>query len=565
RSAVLTPAQMLSQLERRLDFLKSRRRDIAERHRTLRAVIDGSYRQLPGSLQSFFARLSVFRGGWTLEAAEEVCQEPEALDYLEALRETSLVIADVEMESSQIRFRMLETIREFAEEKLKPEDGQRLEDRHADYFLALAEAAEEAFFSLKQKGWLDRLQQEHDNLRAALQRCLVEDGRDAAKGLRLVAGLFRFWHHRGYWSEGRAFCERALAQSGAQERTRWRARALYAAAYLDADQGDDASAQARYEEGLAICREIGDRQGIAGALGTLGRLAQNRGELEQALALHTQSLRLRRELGDKSGVAASLLCLGEIRAAQADPQQAQSHFEEALTLLREAGNRAWEAIGLNTLGNLVLNQGRFEEARSLYEQALALHRDLEDKRGIAASLVNLGNVAANLQDAAAARAYYEESLFLNRELGARSGVVITLVNLGDLGCDQKDYAAARDHLLESLKLCQQLNAKFFAVAALDSMAALCKAQSQTQQAVRFFAAAQALSEAISYSRPPLDQEKLDRALETLRSLLGEEAFASAWEQGRAMTLDQALTAALEDEIAVTSASVQEMEAPLRQP
>lgn len=563
RVAVLTPAQMLAQLERRLDFLRSRRRDIVERHRTLRAVIDSSYLRLPGPLQRFFSRLSVFRGGWSLEAAEEVCEEPEALEYLEALREVSLVLAEVETDSAEIRFRLLETLREYAEEKLKPEDRAGLKERHRDYFLTLAEAAEEAFFSPKQKIWLDRLQQEHDNMRASLQHCLEEDGRDAVQGLRLVAGLFRFWHHRGYWSEGRAYCERVLEQADAQERTRWRARALYAAAYLDADQGDDATAQVRYEEGLAISREIGDRQGIAGALGTLGRLAQNRGDLETAQALHTQSLQLRRELEDKSGVAASLLCLGEIQAAQGDREEARSLFEEAVAILREVGNRSWEAIGLNTLGNLVLELGRFEEARSLYEQALRLHRDLEDKRGIAATLVNLGLAAANLQDAAAARAYYEESLFLNRELGARPGVVITLVNLGDLVCNQGDYAAARDYLVESLELCRQLNAKFFAAAALESMATLHKAQGQAKQAARCFAASRALFDTISYSRPPLDQEKQDRALEALRATLGEEAFASVWEQGRAMTFDQAIVAALEGESAGSGDPIQDPEPSVR--
>ncbi len=547
RIAVLTPAQMLAQLERRLDFLRSRRRDIVERHRTLRAVIDSSYRLLPGPLQRFFCRLCVFRGGWTLEAAETVCEEPEALEFLEALREASLVLAEVETESVEIRFRMLETLREYAEEKLKPDWEEGLKDRYRDYFLTLAEAAEEAFFSPKQKDWLNRLQQEHDNMRAGLQHCLEGDGRDVVKGLRLVAGLFRFWHHRGYWSEGRAYCERALAQTGAQERTQWRARALYAAAYLDADQGDFAAAQARYEEGLAISREIGDRQGIAGALGTLGRLAQNRGDLEEAETLHTQSLHLRKELEDMSGVAASMLCLGEIRAAHGDREEAQSLFEEAVAILREAGNRAWEAIGLNTLGNLVLNQGRYEEARSLYEQALSLHRDLDDKRGIAASLVNLGYATANLQDAVAARAYYEEGLFINRELGARSGVAIVLVNLGGLCCDQGDYDAARDYLVNCLKLCQQLNPIYITPAALAGMATLYRAQGQAERAVRFFAAFQALSESISYSVPPRDQEKWDSALAAFHSTLGEEAFASAWEQGRAMTLDQAVVAALDDE------------------
>ena len=438
--------------------------------------------------------------------------------------------------------------REYAEEKLTPEECISLKDRHRDYFLTLAEA-EEVFFSPQQKSWLDRLQQEHDNLRAALEHCLEEDGRDAAKALRLVAGLVHFWHHRGHWSEGRAYCERALAQPGAQERTKWRARALYAAAYIALDQGDADSAQARDEEALAISREIGDRQGIPGPLSHLGRLAQTQGDQDKAQALHTESLRLCRELGDQSGVASSLISLGWLRAAQGDREEAKSLFEESLAISREAGNQALEAFSLNMLGNLIFEQGRYEEARPLYEQALLLNRDLDDKRGMAASLDNLGNAAANLQDATAARAYYEESLFLNRELGNRSGVVVVLVNLGNFACDQGDYAAARDYLGECLKLCQQLKAKFFATAALDSMAILYKAQGQAERAVRCFAAAQALNDAISYSRPPLEQEKLDRALESLRSTLGEEAFAFAWEQGRAMTFDQAIVAALEDESA----------------
>jgi predicted ATPase/DNA-binding SARP family transcriptional activator/Tfp pilus assembly protein PilF len=556
RGAVLTPAQMLAQLERRLDFLRSRRRDISERHRTLRAVIDSSYLRLPGSLQRFFSRLSVFRGGWTLEAAEEVCEEPEALEYLEALREVSLVLAEVETDNAEIRFRMLETLREYAEEKLKPEDRAGLKERHRDHFLKLAEEAEEAIAGTEQARWLRRLEQEHDNMRASLQYCLEEDARDAVKGLRLVAGLFQFWWHRGHWSEGRAYCERALVQTGAQERSKWRARALCAAADIAGNQGDYDAAQRRYEEAMAISREIGDRQGSAGSLSSLACMAHERGDLEKALALHTQCLHLRRELGDKSGMAASLLNLGSWRAAHGDREEAQRLLEEALAISGEVGNQALEAVILNTIGNMVLELGRSDEARSLYEQALLLNRDLEDKRGIAASLVNLGNVAANLQEAAAARAYYEESLFLNRELGNRLGVAIVLVNLGKFVYDQGDYAAARDYLGECLKLCQQMEAKYLAADALESITTLYRAQGQVERAVRFFAAAQALRETLSSSRPPLEQEKLDRALEALLATLGEEAFESVWEQGRAMTLEEAIIAALDDESASNGGPIQ---------
>ncbi|HZT43605.1 MAG TPA: tetratricopeptide repeat protein [Chthonomonadaceae bacterium] len=563
RIVVITPAQMLAELERRLDFLRSRRRDITERHRSLRAALEASYRQLPSSLQRFFSRLSVFRGGWTLEAARTVCEEPLALDYLEALREASFVLAEVETDSAEIRFRMLETLREYAEEKLTPEDRTGLKERHRDYFLTLAEAAEEALVSTEQARWLHRLEQEHDNLRAALQHCLEDEDRDVVKGLRLVASLFRFWHHRGHWSEGHAWCERVLGQRDAQEGTQWRAKALCVAAFIEIHQGDYNTAQAHYEEALAISREIEDRSGIAGSLGELGSIAHTQGNLEEAQALYTQSLQLHRELGNRFGAARPLLQLGVMRASQGEWKEAQSLYEEALALNREAGNRAWEAICLNYLGNLVLDQGRYEEARSLYEQALVLNRDLEDKRGIAASLVNLGNAAAHLQEAAAARAYYEESLFLNRELGARHGVAIVLDNLGPFLCDQGDYAAARDYLVECLELCQELGTKWIAVTALEGMAAWARAQGQVERAVRLVAATGALREAFSFPRPPQDQEKVGRHLAALRADAGEEAFSAAWEEGLAMTLDQAVASALADETGCNSESIRGLKSPVR--
>ena len=543
RVKTLTPAQMLERLSERFELLASKKNGREERHRSLWAAIDWSYHLLARDLQQFFARLSVFRGGWSLEAAEAVCEEPLALDYLTLLRAHSLILAEEGTEA--IRFRMLETIRDFAGEMPTRKDQAELKDRHRDYFLTLAETAEKTLQGAEQGYWLQRLEQEHDNLRTALQRCLEEEGGDAVKGLRFASSLWRFWYHRGHWSEGRAYSERALAQKGAQERTKWRAKALYAAACIAQNMGDTDTAQAWHEQALAISREIGDRQGMAGSFSGLGGIAFFRGDLEAAQALFTQSLQLHRELGDKPEVANLLLGLAGIRKGQGDWEEAQSLFEESLALHREVGNQAGEAQCLNALGNLVQDQGRYQEARSLFEQSLNLNRALEDRRGIAASLVNLGNVATDLQDAGAAHAYYEESLALNRELGARYGVAIVLVNLGLFVYKQGDHADARDYLMECMKLSQSIDAKGVATYALEELAALVTAQGQAEQAVRLYGAATALHEAIPYSRPE-HLEELDRALKALRTDMGEKAFKAAWDAGLALTFEQAIASALVD-------------------
>ncbi|HLV81822.1 MAG TPA: tetratricopeptide repeat protein, partial [Chthonomonadaceae bacterium] len=526
----------------RFELLASKKRDKGERHRSLWAAIEWSYHLLPPALQPFFAHLSVFRGGWTLEAAEAVCEEASALDYLSQLRAHSLIIAEESREV--LRFRMLETIQEFAAEILTPEDQEALKDRHRDHFLGLAEQTETAFFSAEQAGWLDRIEQEHDNMRAALRRCLEGEGRDAVKGLQLVASLSLFWSVRGHLSEGWAWCERVLAQHGAQEPTRWRAKALWRAASLASEQGDYDAAQAFDAESLAIYRAIGDRRSTAGPRGDLGKIAVRRGDLAEAQALYTQNLQIYRELGDRAEIAASLTNLGWVLMHRGEEGPAQSFLSEALTLHREAGNRVREALCLNHLGSLAEHQGRLEEARSLHEQSLAIRRNLEDKNGIAASLCNLGNVVKLLQEEAMACSYYEESLSLVRQLGDRHQLAITLVNLGGTLGDHGDPAAGRDYLVECLQLCRQLNAQRVAAYALEAFARIAQMRAEAERAARLWAAAHALREAISCPHPPPDRERLDRYLAALREDLGEEAFTAAWEEGMVLTLDQAAVLAL---------------------
>jgi predicted ATPase/DNA-binding SARP family transcriptional activator len=592
RAQVMSPAQMLGQLANRLDFFVNRQRNTAARHKTLRATIEWSFRLLSAELQPFFAGLSVFRGGWTAEAAEVVCEEAMALDYLVQLRECSLIFAQEEADT--IRFQMLETLREYASEQMSPEQRRQVQRRHTHCFLTLAEFAAPQLQGAEQASWLERLETEHGNLRAALERCLRDEEKGKrskqqseedspspeALGLRLAGALHWFWQVHGYWKEGRTYLTQALGREGAAAKTKERAEALNGAGNLAYNQGDFAGACRFHEESLAIRRELGDKRGIAKALNGLGNVAYDQGDYETARTLHAESLGLLRELGDRQGIAISLINLGSVIHYQGDYRAATTLYAQGLSIKRELGDKRGIAISLNNLGNVTHDQGDFAGARRFHEESLAIRRELGDKRGIANSLNNLGNVAydqgdyetartlheeslgikrelgarqgiaislMNLGnviqdqgDRAAARALYEESLAIHREMGDRLGVANSLNNLGNVAYDQGDYGTARALQEESLAIFRELGDRQGIASTLEGFAYLAMVEGQRERAVRLWGGAKALREAIGSPLPPNKREESERRLAAVRAALGEEAFAAAWAKGRSMTLEQAI-------------------------
>jgi non-specific serine/threonine protein kinase len=376
RAQVMTPSQMLSQLEHRFDFLVSRRRDATERHRTLQAATEWSYRLLSSELRRFFARLSVFRGGWTVEAAEAVCEEPSALEYLGQLRECSLVVAEEREEA--MRFRMLETLREFGQEQLTPEEQQTARQRHLDFFLALAEQAERELHGPQEGTWFDRLETEHDNLRTALRhageasshRAQEESAGPAALvpspslGLRLSGALWGFWLVRGHWSEGRRWLEGALASSADGQRSVECVKALIGMGVLVKCQGEHATARAYLEESVGLARAANDTRLLAEAPDKLGHMLNGLPmERAQALQAFEESLSLREELGDRAGIAASLNALG--CTSGHDWERRERLFLENLRLRREIGDRRGAAQTLEHLGGVALMKGDYVQATVL--------------------------------------------------------------------------------------------------------------------------------------------------------------------------------------------------------
>jgi predicted ATPase/DNA-binding SARP family transcriptional activator len=347
---------IVAQIERNLDFLATSMRDVPERHRSMRAVFDHSWNLLTDDERSVFRRVSVFRGGFDVEAAEAVNSQQSAVNSqpngvycspftvhsLSALVDKSLL-----RETASGRYEMHELLRQYAEEKLQEAEEQNaVWSRHLHYFVALAEHAEPELDGAGQAKWLQQLETEHGNLRATLHRS-VEIG-EAEQGMRLAGALAQFWLIRGYYDEGRRWLEDALARGGNVTPSVW-AKALHRAGSLAHAQGDNQQAHQHYQQALTLMRELGDKQGAAALLGNLGLIARAQGDLSQARALQEEGLALKRELGDKPSMALSLNNLAITAYSQGDYKQARTLLDESLMLRRELGDRRGIAVVLSTL------------------------------------------------------------------------------------------------------------------------------------------------------------------------------------------------------------------------
>jgi predicted ATPase/transcriptional regulator with XRE-family HTH domain/Tfp pilus assembly protein PilF len=483
------------------------------RQQTLRAALDWSHDLLSLPEQVLLRRLAVFADGWPLEAAEqvigagEVVPREDVLDLLGTLANKSLVL--LEEASGHPRYRLLETVRQYAAERLDGAgEAVQVRDQHLAWCVGLAEQAEPALVGAEQEVWLGRLEQEHDNLRAAL--AWAGERRAGELGLRLAGALWRFWSIRGYLREGRQWLELALAAEGA-EAPLARARALNGAGNLATSQGAYARAAALHAEALALRRDLGDQQDIAGSLNNLGNVAYQQGDYAQAATLFAESLALRRELGDRQGIARLL----------------------------------------NNLGGVAYKQGNFAQAIALQEDALALERALGDTYSVAALLNNLGEVVCLQGDYARAATLFAESLALKRELDDREGVVYSLHSLATVVYLQGDYERSCTLLREAILLSQEIEARGLLPDALEILAWVIGAQGQLDRAARLGGAAEIQRDVLGVPLPPEQRADHERAVRDMRATLDEAAFAVAWAAGRALSLDQAVSIALSDAPATT--------------
>jgi predicted ATPase len=565
RAKLFAPETLLARLSNRLALLTGGPRDLPARQQTLRNTIAWSYNLLDEGEKKLFARLSVFVGGWTLEAAEAVCTELKSenqklsnddqqhspifnsqfsiLEGLISLMDKSL-LRQIESQDGEPRFVMLETVREYALERLAASgEDELMHRRHAAYFLALAELAKPKLHGPDQGMWLARLEVEHDNLRAALRWAL--DFLEIETGLRLAGALFWFWYVRNHYNEGRAWLARLLVLAtsrGAAAGTR--VRALYAAGALAYKQDDSAPAAALLEASLTLAREVGDTPGIAASLFQHGLMAHDQGDYDRARALCEESLRLYREIGDKWGIASSLWNLGRVMQNQGNYEQATALYDETLIVWQESGDKRGMAFALNQQGLMAQYQGDYDRARALSEKSLLLFRELGDKWGVAKSLFYLGRVAQRQGDYDQAVVLLEESLELFPKLGDKKNRALSLIALGNIAFEQGNYGRTAALGAQSLRLCRDLGYKWGMAAGLEVLAAVAGVQSQSERAARLFGAAMALREIIGATLPPDEHPAYERTLAATRAQLDEATFAAAWAEGQAMSLEQAITMAL---------------------
>jgi predicted ATPase/class 3 adenylate cyclase len=506
----LFPAQaLLGRLAKPLKLLTGGAHDLPSRQQTIRNTIDWSYQLLDEGEKRLFARLAVFVDGSTLEAAEAVCNAEadlpmDVVDGIAALLDQSLLQQEEGVEGGP-RLVMLQTIREYALERLEQSgEAEALRQQHAAYFLALAEAAAPQLYGHPQsQRWLDLLEQEHDNLRAALRWTI--EWREADVAVRLSAALGWFWGLRGDEREGLSWLDATLTLSSTHV-TPARAWALFHASLLDPDLG---RGSARGEESLALFRKLGDTIGIARVLPWLALIVFDLGNTARAEALFAESVERGQELGDpvsRADAMFSLIMLAELRG---DDSARLSLAEEFVALRRQVGEPFKFATALNMLGETARLLGDDDRALAAFEEALGLSRALRNKGLMASILTNMGFVVQRQGQHTRAAALFAEALAVNREMGFQDQMALVLAGL----------------------------------------AGVAGAQAQPERAARLLGAVEAWYETNTMSNVPMyrtDRADYERIVAAVRAQLDEEAFAAAWAAGRSLTLEQAIAYALEE-------------------
>jgi predicted ATPase/class 3 adenylate cyclase len=520
RTKVFPPEEIASRLDDRFRLLTGGSRTALERHQTLFALIEWSHNLLPEAERILLRRLAVFAGGWSFEAAQAVCEEAiddDVLDLLTHLVDKSLVA--VEEETEEARYRLPETIRQYARDKLfESGEVEKVRDRHLDYFVHFAETAEPELRGKEQWEWLDRVETEHDNFRTALAWSLESGKSDRA--LHLAGTLYYFWLLRGYFSEGQrwlgdtlALSERAQSEGRSagetQADTARRAKALYGAAWLQMETMNIKTARTMCEESLRLWRDLDNKWWTAVVLEQAALLMTVGDNIEAALARLEEGISLAREVEDPWPLALCLIRVGDVLKPMGKAAAARPFLEEGVALARAIGDKAVLSEGLRELGSLYYADGELTAAMRVTEEAL---------------------VEA-------------------RAIGSLFQVFFGLLQLVAISCLQNDSAKAKGYCWELWALAQDLGALFVAGFALMAFGLVACFGGEPQRGVRLIAALEALF--LQYGIKPGESDALTKVIrqgmEKARAQLGLAAFQAAQQEGRKLTPEQAIALATEDE------------------
>ncbi len=537
RAPGATPVELLRLLEQRLSALDSGPRDLPTRQQTLRAAIAWSYERLGPTEQHVFAHLGLFAGGCSQEAAQAVTNAGEPIsEALGTLGRASLI--QILSVAGATRYSLLETVREFALEQLEATHaGPAARVRHCDFFTDWAERVRPPLTGPQDRAF-DQIDREHDNLRAALAFAL-ENGR----GLRLAVAVTDYWAIRGHLSEGRRWLSQALAIE-LQAAPALRAAALSAAGKLATRQGDYPTARALFEQAIALFKVLGDGPALSRAVRSLGIVADNEGNSELARLQYQESLDLSRECADPRGVAAALTNLGLLAAEAGDAAGARRLYEEGLGRASEIGDRGIMGNALLNLGLLADDAGQTAEAHTRLEESLARFREIGDQWSIALVLMNLGDLHLSADDDALAEPRLRESLALHRQLGDLATASYPTFGLGQIALKRGDAGLARRLMSQSLTWRYEAREMRPIAHNLEKLARLDRLEGRFERAARLLGAAAAARVTVQVALKARALQDVADDVATLRRQLGAARYAECWEEGQALTLDQAVALAL---------------------
>jgi predicted ATPase/DNA-binding SARP family transcriptional activator/Tfp pilus assembly protein PilF len=628
RAGLATPHEMLERLRApaepaaRFELLTGRGRGGDPRHRSLRAALGWSWQFLSPKLQRVFARLSVFRGGWTAAAAERICEEAGTLEYLGQLSECSLVSAEemadplspaIQLPGSrdgstarrgdlaaglpEMRFHMLEMVREYGSEKLDPAERRALHMAHARYFVERARQIYEHLDSLEYGATMKQLWQDRGNLDAALAWSLSEEGAPDL-GLELAVLLSVYWKHHHLSALAIRWLETALAQTVGSAPRITRGRALNAAGHHFSLEGKLALARSYLEEAVAACEQNKDKFGLAWsllnlatvmretadpaaarslaeaalaafeeeadwhgeyhALDFLGSLAQMAGELNLAESYYGRCVAIHRERKSGWGLMGSLSHLGGVARARGELDRARALYQEGLEVAQQVASEDGIAGALGNLGWIALDGGDCQTARSLFTRSLALWQELQLRSAVADSLLDLAWVARCDGEYIEARRCANEALAMARELSQGKLIALARHTLGCVACAEGDGESARALHRESLAIRWQRGDLTGLAASLEAFGGVALVERRWQEAARWLGAADALRTSKGLALLPNERLEHEAALASLRQALGESAFTAAWQEGQRLTCEQAVALAAGEPTSPPTKSVRQM-------
>ena len=529
RIKIISPNGILERLDDKLALLTMGRADSPKRQQTLEATIAWSYELLDRWEQELFTGLSVFVGGGTLQAIEAVTVvtdgERSIFNGLVSLVEKNLLEHHEQSENGP-RFWMLNTIREYGLRCLsRCWQAQDIYRRHAEFFLNSAIQAEANLSGKGQLVWLNRLDQEHDNLRAALEWFITQGQEE--KSLRMVSALGLFWLTRDYLAEGRIWLERVLTASSDEFGTP-KAKALASAALIVETQGDFVRSRILHERSLELFERDGDKQGMASTLNYLGLLHLYRGEYERSRSVAKEALALYENLGNKSGVAHSLEVLGYSSLFTGKSGQAQTCFADSLNLFRQVGDRRGVVMSLEGLGHVAKFEREYDRANSLYQESMLVSEELGWRTRLAIGYANLGEINLFQSRLKKSGGFCDRSLALFQEFNNRRGVGRVSLLLGSIAIESGEYKSAEQLYRSGLSIFIEIEDTRYIAKSLFGIGEVLRAEGYIEEAVKVFVAGNQILGSIDAVLTPFDRSRFEQGLHLINSELGNDAFESMW-------------------------------------